>query len=325
VDPVTDKLVAHPNEATILREIFGLYATSGVGTRALATALNERGLRTRSGRPWSGLTIGRMLTNRTYLGELNYRTVSVPDAHLPLIDAALYAEVQRIFASRSNVRPVRAASHSDYHLTGLIICPECGQKYVGTSAHGRRRVYRYYTCVRRSRYGPAGCTAPRLQADIADELILAALVDFYADSGLIADAANAAQQQRDTTRTLRREELATVQRELGNVASALDRYLIAFELGSLDEATCSHRVRALQERARQLTNRQRQVTARGDQPAPPPDCRLMEQIRHQLAAILRAGTPAQRKAVIEAHVAEIRVAHGTITPVFKLPAPTPPA
>src|SRR5439155_7533968 len=34
VDPVTDKLIANPDEAPILREIFGLYATTRIGTRA---------------------------------------------------------------------------------------------------------------------------------------------------------------------------------------------------------------------------------------------------------------------------------------------------
>jgi site-specific DNA recombinase len=159
IDPDTDKLVAHLDEAPILREIFDLYVSTRVGTRAVATTLNERGLRTRTGQPWSGIAVARMLANRVYLGELNYRTISVPGAHPPLIDAGTHAEAQRIFASRGGVRVQRAGSQSDYHLTGLIICPECGQKYVGTSAHGRHRVYRYYTCARRSRYGPIGCTA----------------------------------------------------------------------------------------------------------------------------------------------------------------------
>src|SRR5256885_8210804 len=37
-------------------------------------------------------------------------------------------------------------------------------------------------------------------------------------------------------------------------------------------------------------------------------------------AVVRAGTPAQRKAVIETDIVEIRIAHGAITPVFRLPA-----
>lgn len=31
--------------------------------------------------------------------------------------------------------------------------PQCGQAYLGTSATGKRRRYRYYTCFAHSRYG----------------------------------------------------------------------------------------------------------------------------------------------------------------------------
>lgn len=41
----------------------------------------------------------------------------------------------------------RAASGSDYLLTGLIRCPLWGAM-LGTRAHGRTRIYRYYSCYR---------------------------------------------------------------------------------------------------------------------------------------------------------------------------------
>ena len=67
----------------------------------------------------------------------------------------------------------------DYHLTGLITCPHCGQRYIGTSANGRTRRYRYYTCFTRTRYGntpPAPHPAPRRRSSTQ---ILKALHDFY--------------------------------------------------------------------------------------------------------------------------------------------------
>jgi hypothetical protein len=66
---------------------------------------------------------------------------------------------------RGEAGSARAASNSDYHLTGLITRPECGRKYIGASATGKLRRYRYYTCFSRARYGRTGCTAPRIDAD----------------------------------------------------------------------------------------------------------------------------------------------------------------
>lgn len=69
-------------------------------------------------------------------------------------------------------------SGSDYHLTGLITCPACGHKFIGTAATGRNRVYRYYTCFSRVRYGTHGCQAQRLPADALDTAVLNSLATF---------------------------------------------------------------------------------------------------------------------------------------------------
>jgi site-specific DNA recombinase len=142
VDRVQDRLAPHPHEAPILREIFDLYVKARLGTRTIANLLNERGLRNRSGKPWSGHNIGRILANRVYLGEVHFRDVIATDAHPALIDEATFNATQRLRDARGNKQTQRAGSNSDYHCTGLITCPQCGHKYVGTSAVGRIRRYR---------------------------------------------------------------------------------------------------------------------------------------------------------------------------------------
>ena len=113
VDRETQKLMPHPQEAPRLREIFRLFAEERLGTRAIADELNQRGVSNRTGKPWSGHTINRIIANP---------------------------------ASRADARTQRAMSGSDYHLTGLITCPACGHKFIGTAATGRNRLYRYCTC-----------------------------------------------------------------------------------------------------------------------------------------------------------------------------------
>ena len=62
-------------------------------------------------------------------------------------------------------------------------------RQLGTSATGRSRTYRYYTCFSRARYGTHGCDAARLPADDTDAAVLGALADFYAQApALITDA-----------------------------------------------------------------------------------------------------------------------------------------
>lgn len=91
IDPHTHHLIPDPSQAPIVEQIFTLYVDTWTGTRAIATQLNARGLRNRSGRLWSGHTIARILANRTYIGETRFRDITTAHAHPPLIDQVLRA------------------------------------------------------------------------------------------------------------------------------------------------------------------------------------------------------------------------------------------
>ncbi|MBQ1076850.1 recombinase family protein [Micromonospora sp. C31] len=117
VNPDTQHLVPHPDEAPILRDIFRLYTRDRLGTRAIATELNSRGVPNRTGKKWSGHTINRILDNPAYLGDIAYRDVYVPDAHEALIDRDTFRRAQDIASARGDVQTQRAMSDSDYYLT----------------------------------------------------------------------------------------------------------------------------------------------------------------------------------------------------------------
>jgi site-specific DNA recombinase len=150
------------------------------------------------------------------------------------------AEALAIAAARAGEHTQRAASPADYHLTGLITCPACGHSYVGTSATGRTRTYRYYTCFSRARYGPRGCPAPRLPADETDAAVLQALCDFYAHSTpLIQDAVTQAQQRHRDGPASQLAEHAAISAQIKQKENAVDRYHAAFENGTMDDATAA--------------------------------------------------------------------------------------
>lgn len=105
LDRTTDIPVPDPTEAPVVRQIFTAYARTRAGTRAIATALSQRGIRTKAGKPWSGHTIGRILTNRVYLAERVFGDINVPDAHPAILDPDLFDEVQRIMATGARSAP----------------------------------------------------------------------------------------------------------------------------------------------------------------------------------------------------------------------------
>jgi site-specific DNA recombinase len=220
--------------------------------------------------------------------------------------------------------PERAASPADYHLTGLITCPACGHSYVGTSATGRTRTYRYYTCFSRARYGPHGCPAPRLPADETDAAVLQALCDFYAHStSLIQDAVTRARQRNRDGHAGQRAEHAAILGQIKQKKVAIDRYHAAFENGTMDDATAGQRLKTLHGQIAQLTIRAEELTeALNHEPAPPP-ASVIEDLQAYLADAIASGTPAERKAAIEALVAEVHITDHGLIPVFRIPSSRP--
>ncbi|MBL0888488.1 recombinase family protein [Myceligenerans indicum] len=302
VDQITHRLVPHPDEQHVVSEIFDLYGGTRLGTRAIAARLNEHGKRTRAGKPWSGHTIARMLTNRLYLGEVGFRDVTAEQAHPPLVDEDLFDKCQAILEARGEAHSQRAASNSDYDLTGRITCPQCGRKYIGTSATGKLRRYRYYTCFTRARYGATGCDAARIDADLLDTAITDALIGFFANTDLIIEAVAMERSLRAEGSHRHHAELDTITGQITTTEAAIDRYLTAFENGTLDERTCGRRVNDLTVKLDQLKTRHDELRQLCHDLPQLPSPTAIEQLRQDLAHVLRHGTPGQRKAVIETRV-----------------------
>jgi site-specific DNA recombinase len=324
IDRTLDKLVTNPGEATTVRTIFDLYTTQRLGTKTIAGRLNDQGLRTRLGTPWSQHTVEMIIINRIYLGEKTFRDIVVPDAHEAIISPVQFDLAQQILGRRSAQIGQRAANPSGYTLTGLIRCPQCGRGYIGTTVTGRYKTYRYYTCWSRARYGnKAGCDIHRLNADDLDTAIGQSLLDFYTTGhDLITDAITRFQQAHLASSAAKREQLAMIKNELKETTAAVDRYLIAFERGTLDDDAPEIRARltSLKNQSKALRARKAELELDRDQPPQPLAPAQLSAIRNRIRQVLAHEAHTTRKALFEALIHEITItADDTVRPVFKLP------
>ncbi len=322
-DPATSTLIPDHGEAGVVRLIYASYTRDRLGGRTIACTLNDRGHRTTTGGNWSAHQVLRVLTNRVYLGELTFRGITATGCQPAIIDDGTFADAQRILAARGENYSKRAANGSDYLLTGLMRCPSCGKAMIGTRAHGRSRVYRYYTCFTRLRYDTARCPASRLDADAVEDAVIAALTGFYREQHtLIADAIAMAQATHAASAAGGRAELAATEHQLAKTSAAIDRYLTAFEQGTLDPEDLAPRLAQLKARSAQLRARHEELTTElAHEPKEPPAATLL-QIAENIDAVIRAGTDTQRKALIETLVAQIKITGpDRIVPVFRIPCP----
>ena len=101
VNPATSTLIPHPDEAPLVRLVFGLYTADRLGGKTIARTLNDRGHRTTTGGPWSAHQVVRLLANRIYLGELAFRGVIATQSHPPIVSEATFTQAQLKLSRRS--------------------------------------------------------------------------------------------------------------------------------------------------------------------------------------------------------------------------------
>src|SRR6266511_2530507 len=162
-----------------------------------------------------------------------------------------------------------------------------------TSRSSQRSLYGFGGWTR-TRYGTAGCPAPRIRADDIDQAVLQALYDFYTTSETVLTAMiERAQAQRANTSTDRQDELAAIATQITTTEAAISKYHTAFENGAMDDATAGPRIRDL-----------RQQLAR---------------LQAYLSQIMTSGTATERKAAIETLIHEVQLTDQGVIPVFKIP------
>ncbi len=308
VDPKTGCLTPQADEAPLVPVIFDRYAHGREGARALAVWLNEAGHRTKAGRPWSHTAVVTVLSNPVYVGNVFFRDTLHDGPHEHLVEEQLLSRVQALLSERGEDWSKRASATSPFLLAGLIVCARCGKHFVGTSAVGNRYRYRYYTCFSRQRYGTKYCSAERLPAEELDAAVIDSLLHVYERTDLFDKAVSATRHMARSQRANHDKELALIDPAITKAEDAIERYLSAFEAGTLSEAHCGKRLEQLAAKVSELRARREElVVAMEHASITAPDADELAAARRQIEKSLKTGSVPARKALLQALVHEIRV------------------
>ena len=146
---VVDKfVVVNEAEAETVKLIFREYA-SGTSKGQLAKLLNDKGLKTKNGKPFVFNSFTSMLANKMYIGNNNVGDIerSCPR----IIDDELFQKVQAILEKNKKTRG-HTVSEVHFPLSGKLFCGLCGTAMIGdsgTSSSGEKHYY--YTCGNKKR------------------------------------------------------------------------------------------------------------------------------------------------------------------------------
>ncbi|HET6311672.1 MAG TPA: recombinase family protein [Candidatus Nitrosotalea sp.] len=310
-------------EVATVRAIFDLYVTKKLGTRAVANWLNSHGHQTRAGRPWSAVTVFDILRNPVHVGRIKFRSASYQAPHVALVSQDAFDAAQTMLTARADAAWKRRSNTSDYLLSGVVRCGKCGNRFLGTVAHGRNGPYRYYTCFSRNRYGRHGCQADRLPADAFERAVLASMQTTYSDSDLIERAVAGARKKVNTALPRMRSDLRSLEAKIDKAEQALLRYFDAFESGTLAARRLAGRMEELEQRLAELRmQRETLQDELADISITPPTASDLRSVIGAIADAMDNGMPSQRKALMQQLVSEIRVeSRSEIFPTYRLPAP----
>ncbi len=118
------------------------------------------------GTPYNVPAVIRILTNKKYIGLIEYNGEVFQGQHDSIIDEQLFNEVQGILARNREIpNPKRDKRTHTFLLQGLLRCGRCGSMMTPRWGTGRgKELYFYYECVKRSKSQKLECDTRYLPA-----------------------------------------------------------------------------------------------------------------------------------------------------------------
>ncbi len=249
-DKVNKSLVVLADEAVVVRRVFSAYQT-GKGAKTIAEELNGAGITHRGGKKWYPEAVLRLLEGAVYAGYIAHGEDRHQGLHEAIVSPGDFAAVAAIRATRnSRERATRPAMGlTDYILTGVTKCGECGGSMVGSGAHGQGGSYRYYTCsLQTKRAESERCRNERVAADELEAMVTQAVLNAYQDSELFEMAVSMAAADAPHQTADLDEQASSMRLAIAKSETAIERYFEAFEEGTLDVAGMKKRVESLEAR-----------------------------------------------------------------------------
>ena len=196
-----------PETAPIVQEIFTRYA-DGEPAEKIAASLNERGLRTRTGKPFVKNSFFQIFRNRRYIGEYRYKDIVTPGGIPAIVDQDLFDRVQQRFEQNRIAHGRPAKEDVSYLLTTKLFCGKCGNA---------------------KRHGKAHCDLKAIRKEPLERFVVdTAIKVIFSDEIIerLIDLVIEAQQQENTRLPVLKEQLQDTEKRLANLLEAIEQGIL---------------------------------------------------------------------------------------------------
>lgn len=130
--------------------------------------------------PWNKDHVLRILRNRLYVGEIRCEGAFVAAEHQALITKDCFEQVQRLMKPRHH-QPGVLVQNPDYLVRGTLRCGRCEGLMTSASTRRNGRVFRYYRCTTRDKWGKKVCPTRQLPAETIEGFVVEQLKAAFQD------------------------------------------------------------------------------------------------------------------------------------------------
>lgn len=217
-DYVDGVLVINKEEAKQVRAVYNLFA-SGFSVTEISRRME--GYKTKHG-DWSHTsTVGNVLDNPLYAGIVHFDGVEVRGRHAAIVDPDVDARVK---ARRARLRRVEAAGDSNYLLTGIIYCADCGARYFPNKRPNGKVVYSCHSRAKKNKkmIKDPNCKAPHIRVEELDATIEAEVLRLAEDPSQVDEIIKKrAAGESDSNTGSKSEEVQRLDGELSRLMDSL--------------------------------------------------------------------------------------------------------
>ena len=315
-------LTPNENEASTIRLIFDWYTrgaanadggTERIGIQLIVRKLNELGVPTRSGKPWSLASVRDMLGNPVYIGKIrikgkrkikrvidgqvrnnyvrDYEHAEVVDGRHPaIVDEETYKLAQH-YLSKNHSLPIPTRYKVASPLAGLVVCGECG-KHMNRRPYAARGQEDTLICP------TVGCMNVSSKLRLVEAKILSslqALVDrYYLEwNGAEAPAATEIDYLKKSLENISKEH-GTLQTQLTKAYDLLEQGVYSTDIFLERSRTLTERIKAIEDKNTELEKElERQLQRERNR------SEIIPKIEHLLSVYSTLGTPKDKNEMLK--------------------------
>jgi len=327
------KLEPDPIATPVVERIFR-ECLSGKGLIEITKGLNRDGLTTRKNNMWSKTSVHKVLKNEAYTGVLIWDKqklrqiaagsgsppIRVEGAWSPIIAKETFDQVQAKLETRAPKITHPRVVHSEYILSGLMRCRNCGAAMIGHAVKSGK--FFYYMCGNARRRGRGVCRTPLLPKDKIEGFVVDRIKRYILTEENLEELVRLTNEELAQTCDEEQDKVELLNAQIAEVDSRLGRLYDALETGKFKGGELAPRIETLFEKKAQL----QQARAEAEEAfryhtIELADPEVVREYVEDLKALLEESSIVEQKAFLKSFVERIEVDDSEMKVIYTIPMP----